>query len=216
MEFKMTKNIVPVLTKSQKIERLKSKCANSKYIDECIENYQFSTKNAVENLLQMSKTVHSIYKKVIDDELKEFDLLYFCKSVSLDRDSSTFRKFNAIGKNADRFKAYIDKLPSAYTVLYEIATLDAKTFDLMLANNMLNQFITLKEVKRLANKIPSSKASVSDDFFIKIECDVKNSSNASMQLIENFRASLKSCKDLRVEVHNLKVLKNALDIELTV
>jgi len=91
--------------------------ANKSIADEYVRRYQQSTKNAIEGILNMGEAVYEIYTKFKLKELSSSDLEYFCTSVNLDSKGSTFRKYKAIGRNADKFRLYMDKLPSSFSVL---------------------------------------------------------------------------------------------------
>ena len=88
-------------------------------------------------------------------ELNQSDMDYFCFSVGLREEGSNFRKFKRIGDCADQFRHYLDKLPDSYTVLYEIATLDSDLFEQLMNNNEIHSYVTLKDVQKLARKVPS-------------------------------------------------------------
>ena len=139
------------LTPLQKQQRLITKCKNKDVTDEFIQRYQQSTKNAIEQILLMGETVLELYELSKDGILNEHDLNYFCMNVGIDEKGSTFRKYKAIGENADRFREHLDKLPSAFSTLYEIATLDAITFEKIFINGENSQGLTLQQVKQLAN-----------------------------------------------------------------
>ena len=81
---------------------------NKSIADEYVRRYQQSTKNAIEGILNMGEAVHEIYTKFKSKELSEDDLEYFCTSVNLDSKGSSFRKYKAIGRNADKFRLYMD------------------------------------------------------------------------------------------------------------
>jgi len=139
------------LTPLQKQQRLITKCKNKAVTDEFIQRYQQSTKNAIEQILKMGEIVLELYELSKDGLLNEHDLNYFCMNVGIDEKGSTFRKYKAIGENADRFREHLDKLPSAFSTLYEIATLDAITFEKIFINGENCQGLTLQQVKQLAN-----------------------------------------------------------------
>ena len=48
------------LTKIEKMQNLSSKSKNKKIVDEFIEKYQFSTKNAVEHILNMCESLKTL------------------------------------------------------------------------------------------------------------------------------------------------------------
>ncbi len=149
--MKITK---PQKTEFEKQQLIISKCKDKTQIDQFIEKYQKSTKSAIEQILYMGESVSAIHEKYNQGKLNKYDLNYFCLSVGINQKSSTFRKYDAIGKNADKFRQHMDKLPSAFSVLYEIATLDADTFERIIINKNNINDLTLKQIKQLANKNP--------------------------------------------------------------
>lgn len=199
----------PKLTKIQKLEKLKTKCTDIDFINQSISNYQKQTKNVVEQTLMMCETVNSIHRKVKKGELKEYDLDYFCNCVGLDKNSSTFRKFICISKHSETFKKYIDKVPSTISVLYEITTLDPDMFEMMIKNNLLHQFITLSEVKKLSNKVVMK--TISNEVCIKIEFDVDSTSQESLILINQIKDSLRSNNEIKVHIQNESSLDKFLE-----
>ena len=125
---------------------------NKGIADEYVRRYQQSTKNAIEGILHMGEAVYEIYTKFKSKELSDGDLDYFCKSVNLDSKGSTFRKYKSIGRNADKFRLYMDRLPSSFSVLYEMATLDADDFERYVVRSAFSKEITLEHLKKMMNK----------------------------------------------------------------
>jgi len=125
---------------------------NKSIADEYVRRYQQSTKNAIEGILNMGEAVYEIYTKFKSKELSDSDLEYFCESVNLDSKGSTFRKYKSIGRNADKFRIYMDKLPSSFSVLYEMATLDAEDFERYVVKTSFSKEITLEHLKKMMNK----------------------------------------------------------------
>jgi hypothetical protein len=126
--------------------------SNKSIADEYVRRYQQSTKNAIEGILNMGEAVYEIYTKFKLKELSDDDLEYFCKSVNLDSKGSTFRKYKAIGRNAEKFRLYMDKLPSSFSVLYEMATLDPDDFEKYVVKSRFSKGITLEMFKRMLSK----------------------------------------------------------------
>ena len=129
-------------------------CKNKKLTESYINTYQSSMKTTIESVIQIGECVRDIKLKQKSDELNYYDVEYFCNSVGIKEDSSTFRKFMRIGEKSGEFKKYLDKLPSSYTVLYEITTLDPELFDTLISQNEIKPTITLKELKKLSGKVP--------------------------------------------------------------
>ncbi len=125
---------------------------NKNIADEYVRRYQQSTKNAIEGILNMGEAVYEIYTKFKSKELSDSDLEYFCTSVHLDSKGSTFRKYKSIGRNADKFRLYMDKLPSSFSVLYEMATLDADDFERYVVRTSFSKETTLEHLKKMMNK----------------------------------------------------------------
>ena len=155
----------PKKTQLQTQQYLIQRCKDKLLTDEFIAKYQESTKNAIEQILCMGIAVKEINEKYKAEELNAYDLNYFCMSVGINQKSSTFRKYKAIGENADKFRQYMDKMPSAFSVLYEIATLDAETFERIFIDNDFGKNLTLKQVRQLANKgntVPSKNSLITN------------------------------------------------------
>lgn len=125
---------------------------NKSIADEYVRRYQQSTKNAIEGILNMGEAVYEIYTKFKSGEIPGDDLEYFCTSVNLDSKGSTFRKYKSIGRNADKFRLYMNKLPSSFSVLYEMATLDADDFERYVVRTSFSKEITLQHLKKMMNK----------------------------------------------------------------
>ena len=125
---------------------------NTAIADEYVRRYQQSTKSAIESILNMGEAVFEIYTKTKSGELSEGDLEYFCESVNLDSKGSSFRKYKAIGRNADKFRLYMDKLPSSFSVLYEMATLDADDFERYVVRNTFSKGVTLEHLRKIMGK----------------------------------------------------------------
>ena len=177
-----------------------AKIVNKDAIEHYISTYQTQTKNAVENIIQMSLTVKEIQDKIIDGVLEEQDLDYFCTRVGLNKTSSAFRKLSCIARHADKFLTYIDKLPSASSVLYEITTLDPEVFEKMINDESIHPFITLNQLKIVSKKIPDRN--VNDQpvniLDITVKFDVTKISGKTIELIAEFYESMMSQGDAEV------------------
>jgi len=147
--MKLTK---PMKTPFEKKQLVIQKCKDKTLTDEFIAKYQKSTKGAIEQILNMGESVLEVYELSKCGNLNEYDLNYFCMNVGINQKSSTFRKYKAIGQNADKFRECMDKLPSAFSVLYELATLEADLFEKIVINGEFGKNLTLKQVRQLANK----------------------------------------------------------------
>lgn len=129
-----------------------SRSVNKNEVDGFIRRYQISTKNAVESILNMGEAVFEVYTRAKSKELSEGDLKYFCDSVNLGPKSSSFRKYKAIGQNANRFREHMERLPSTFSVLYEMATLSGDDFERFMSKGNLSKNITLEQFKKMVAK----------------------------------------------------------------
>lgn len=152
------------------LQTYKSNCKNLTTVDGYIEYYQQYTRNTVENILKLSSLIVEMKEKEKSGELDQTDMKYFCFSVGLKRDGSTFRKFEQIGKHSQTFWKYVDKLPDSYTVLYEITTLDPDKFEELMKDDEIHSYVTLRDVKRLGNKITKQKQN-KDDYSFEVVFD---------------------------------------------
>jgi len=198
------------LTAVQKYETLASKVSNPSLVKELIEKYQSDTKNAVQNILNMCRTVRLLNDKVKSKELTEADLNYFCATVCLDKKSSTFRKYLCIADKAQLFEKYLEKVPASYTVLYEITTLDSDQFELLLKSKQLSNFITLNDVKKITGKTPNVQLKNTSEVTLSVKFDTTSVSKESLQVIAEYYQHLKPLNDIEVVIPNAKVLQSAL------
>ena len=160
------------LSNQLQLQTYQTTCKNVTVVNEYIIYYQQYTRNTVENILKLSSLIVEMKEKEKSGELDKTDMNYFCFSVGLTRDGSTFRKFEQIGKHSETFWKYVDKLPDSYTVLYEITTLDSDRFEELMSNNQITSYVTLKDIKELGNKI-SSKPKSKDELSFNVKFDLK-------------------------------------------
>lgn len=72
------------VSKVEKLEVISSKCKNMILMDKLINEYQSSTKSAVENILKMCKAVKEIDVNKNKKLINNFDVMYFCANVNLE------------------------------------------------------------------------------------------------------------------------------------
>lgn len=74
--------------------------------------------------LDMCRVVYEAAKM-----LEDYDFDEFCKTIGYKSDSSTIRKFLAIGKVYPRMVQYADQLPAAWTSIYALTQMPADDFE---------------------------------------------------------------------------------------
>ncbi|AWW46766.1 hypothetical protein DPM18_08065 [Polynucleobacter paneuropaeus] len=168
------------LSNQLQLQTYQTNCKNLTVVNEYITYYQQYTRNTVENILKLSSLIVEMKEKEKSGQLDKTDMKYFCFSVGLKRDGSTFRKFEQIGKHSETFWKYVDKLPDSYTVLYEITTLDPDKFEELMSNNQITSYVTLKDIKELGNKI-SNVTKSKDELNFNVRFNLKSFSNDELK-----------------------------------
>lgn len=184
------------LSNQLQLQTYQTTCKNLTVVNEYITYYQQYTRNTVENILKLSSLIVEMKEKEKSGELDKTDMNYFCFSVGLKREGSTFRKFEQIGKHSETFWKYVDKLPDSYTVLYEITTLDSDKFEELMSNNQITSYVTLKDIKELGNKLVKTQT---DEVSFKVSFDKKVNKSTKESLISIIR-DLSSLEEVTIEV----------------
>ena len=184
------------LSNQLQLQTYQSNCKNLTVVNEYITYYQQYTRNTVENILKLSSLIVEMKEKEKSGELDKTDMNYFCFSVGLTREGSTFRKFEQIGKHSETFWKYVDKLPDSYTVLYEITTLDSDRFEELMSNNQITSYVTLKDIKELGNKLIKTQT---DEVSFKVIFDKKVNKSTKESLISIIR-DLSFLEEVTIEV----------------
>ena len=184
------------LSNQLQLQTYQTTCKNLTVVNEYITYYQQYTRNTVENILKLSSLIVEMKEKEKSGELDKTDMNYFCFSVGLKREGSTFRKFEQIGKHSETFWKYVDKLPDSYTVLYEITTLDSDRFEELMSNNQITSYVTLKDIKELGNKLVKTQT---DEVSFKVSFDKKVNKSTKESLISIIR-DLSSLEEVTIEV----------------
>jgi hypothetical protein len=202
------------ISKVEKIRSIASHCKNVDLMDSMVERYQKSTKSAVENILNMCVAVSEISGKHKAKEINDFDMMYFCSQVGLEQKSSTFRKYRQIGDHANRFVQHMNTLPSAYTVLFQITTLDPDKFEEMISSGKITPSLSLEELKKLTN----STAHVNNDDIVnfKVEFDMNKLSSEGRDFLKKTLLELMNFNEIQTIIpakyqpafNNNKYLKN--------
>lgn len=106
--------------------------------------------------MEMCRVVYEASKTLSEHEYDEF-----CKNIGYKSDSSTVRKFLAIGKVYPRMIQYADQLPAAWTSIYALTQMPADDFERCVANGYRLCDLTGGEVDELVKKTRLVNNSVS-------------------------------------------------------
>lgn len=134
MAIKTTTKTTPATKQSQEII--------SKYADDLAIQFGQFGKKTVENLIQMSRVVFEAKMQHSKDIFKEF-----CRLTGVNHQSSSCRKYIAIGEHSERLLECVDRLPNSWTTLYTICTLPDDQFDQLLQSKVLSSSMTAKDMK---------------------------------------------------------------------
>ena len=191
------------------------KCKDKNFADQMIAVYKNETTNAINSIIGMSRVVETMDRRYQDEEISKDDLDYFCLSIGLKKLSSQFRKFVCIGRHADKFTQYIDKMPQSISVLYEITTLDAELFETLLDKNLIYPNLSLSKLKHLAQK-PQRKTSPPSQSLdgITITFEPDTLSEQSKEILILILKKVKQSSDLTAKLPSTAPLARYIKDEL--
>lgn len=199
------------VSKKKTVNSVSLKCSNKSFVDSLINRYSMQVKSAVEHTIEMCKTVSELHDAQKNGTINEFDVDYFCMSVKLRKDSSQYRKFICIGSAYDLFKKYIDRVPQAVSVLYEITTIDPDKFIELVNHNLIDQSTTLHKLKILAGKPVTTSNSTQDKHGLTIDFELEKISPSTAKILFDFYTKLKSNNEVKVESTQMITLQKLFD-----
>ena len=89
-----------------------------------VNQYRTFAKHTAANIIKLAETLVEA-----EDSLSKRELRQFCEDVGLEYDGSTYRKLMKIGKEVSRFEPFVERMPSNWTTVYKLASLDRDKFD---------------------------------------------------------------------------------------
>lgn len=105
--------------------------------DQYVRAFKIGIQRTARATLDMCRVVFEA-NQVLD----AYDFSKFCEEIGMRSGSSTIRKFIAIGRVYPRFVAYADQLPIAWTNIYLLTQIPAKSFE-----HCIQQGRALKDIK---------------------------------------------------------------------
>jgi len=106
------------------------------------KRYRSFEKEGAENTIMQGQEVAEV-----NDNFSKTDLAEFCEQVKLPKESSKFRKFLKIGRQAARLRQVVDMLPNCWTTLYMLAKLNADEFDRLVTSGQLHVSMTAADIE---------------------------------------------------------------------
>lgn len=116
------------------------------------EKYRSYGNKTVESILQMAFSVTQA-KAEGPSCFSEF-----CKLINQDEKGSLIRKFNSIGTKFEFLNTKSDELPSNWTTLYKISTLEIKQIEDLMLTGVITPLVTSKEINIALNIKPKAKS----------------------------------------------------------
>jgi hypothetical protein len=120
-----------------------------RYVDDYVMNYN----KCADAILSLAETCFKAKEELNKNEFKQF-----AKAVRLDGSDATLSKYIKIGKQSVRFRKIEDRLPSAWTVLYNLACLKGDEYTKVLP--IISNDMTAKDIRialgKPSNSIPLS------------------------------------------------------------
>ena len=107
--------------------------------------------NTVESILEIGNLMIEAKQELKKDEYQEF-----LKLTKYDKNSSSIRKWEVIGKSYLRLKPIASMLPPIWSTIYKLASLKPSQLDHLHQINLLHSSVTAKEIDAEL-KIPLSK-----------------------------------------------------------
>lgn len=105
-----------------------------------VDTYVMYYTKCADLILSLAETCYDAKDKLDKNEFKQFT-----KEVHLDRSNATLSKYLKIGSASVRFRKIEDRLPSAWTVLYNLAMLDNDEFNTVLP--LISNDMTARDIR---------------------------------------------------------------------
>jgi hypothetical protein len=131
--------------------------------EQFVQDFHSCAKKTAQATLEMCKVVYDAKYALTKDNFDSF-----CREIGQKSSDPTIRKYIAIGEKYDDFINYADRIPNAWTTIYNLTLIDSNTFLALVTANENFATMTAKKIKLLIN---SSKAACSNSS--------QNSSNTS-------------------------------------
>jgi hypothetical protein len=164
---------------------------------------RFARKTA-EGILDMARTVASAAKLE-----RESEYVRFCELIGYERNGSTIKKLRQIGEKYDFLVANVEKLPSSWTTVYEIAKLTSEEIESHIDKGAIHANMRAEDLKVLLGKAKKITTQTSKN-------SVPNGTSDTAEM--GFKVRLPKSPDqatinrLRVLLDELKSLKAEIQI----
>lgn len=126
-----------------------------------VSDYMLHYSTCADAILCLAETCHEAKEKLTKPEFKQF-----VKEVRLDSSKATLSKYLKIGSASARFRKIEDRLPSTWTVLYNLACLDLNDFNKVMP--IISSDMTAKNIREVLGTTNNSISLVVPDMTIDL------------------------------------------------
>jgi hypothetical protein len=136
----------------------------SPIVDKYVQEYRGFARQTAIAIIGLANTLLEAESNLDRDEFK-----VFCNEVGLEIGGAVYKKMKVIGNKSARFASIMDRLPNTWTTIYQLAKLESHDFVTLTRSNILNPFMTAKEMSAVLGK--GNKTSVKQEVEAKEEPD---------------------------------------------
>jgi hypothetical protein len=122
-------------------------------VDQFAEKFHFFAEKTAESTIKMCRVV-----ALAKAHLKKNEFEKFCLEIGQKENSSTLRKYLAIGDRYEQFICYAERLPNSWTSLYLITQIPSEKFVELIEGAVTFADVTAKEINELLGKETSIAA----------------------------------------------------------
>jgi hypothetical protein len=119
----------------------------SPIVDKYVQEYRGFARQTAIAIIGLANTLLEAESNLDRDEFK-----VFCNEVGLELGGAVYKKMKVIGNQSARFASIMDRLPNTWTTIYQLAKLESHDFVTLTRSNILNPFMTAKEMSAVLGK----------------------------------------------------------------
>lgn len=174
----------------------------SQKVSSLVNEYSLCVTKTAASILELASIVHRA-----NTELSKQEYALFLREIKADKSKVSFLiKLNCIAKKASRFVAIQEKLPAAYTTLYDLSKLTNEEFERAQSEDLITPNLTAAKLSKFKFKFKAPKFStISAD---KVTLTLKSSSASFHKVLQKIQTlcaandiELKSSFDLTILKH---------------
>lgn len=169
-----------------------------------VDRYRTFARKSAESIIEMAITIVEAEETLNQDEQREF-----FSQIRVEQGSSYYKKLRVIAKNSPRFTSHLQRLPSAWTTLYKLASLVPDQFEHLVQSDVLSPQVTAEQIDdalgcieraRPARNAPRPKASKEKSKSeFNVFFDIVSASDECLCELDDTFDALASNFDMRIE-----------------